>query len=118
MQRTDSAAENPATAIQFQLGGEMPPPDLLRQLSSPHRVDRSPRRYRARHLHGDDRRSELPRPESSCPASAPGQQEEPALASVQVNDPLLDAGLVLDLLAAGVRGHAFDGFFRDDPRQR
>ena len=38
--------------------------------------------------------------------------KEPALASVQANDLLLDAGLVLDLLAAGVRGHAFDGFFR------
>ena len=62
------------------------------------------------------------------------QYQEPALARVQVNDPLLDAGLTLELLvdvvdelkskesglllawhallATGVKGHAFDGFFR------
>ncbi len=62
------------------------------------------------------------------------QYKEPALARVQVNDPLLDAGLVLELLAdvsdqlksthgdlllawhalltTGVKGHAFDHFFR------
>ena len=62
------------------------------------------------------------------------QYQEPALARVQVNDPLLDAGLTLELLAdvadklksaaedlllawhallsAGVKGHAFDHVFR------
>ncbi len=62
------------------------------------------------------------------------QYQEPALARVQVNDPLLDAELVLELLAdisdklkstdgdlllawhalltTGVKGHAFDYFFR------
>ncbi len=62
------------------------------------------------------------------------QYKEPALARVQINDPLLDAGLTLDLLAdvadklkpmdddllaawhallaTGVKGHAFDPFFQ------
>ena len=62
------------------------------------------------------------------------QYQEPALARAQINDPLLDAGLTLELLAdvagklkstdkdllcawhallsAGVRGHAFDHLFR------
>ena len=62
------------------------------------------------------------------------QYQEPALARVQINDPLLDAGLTLELLAdvtdalrskdadlvlawhallaTGVKGHAFDHFFQ------
>lgn len=81
MQRTGSAAENPATAIQS--GEEMPPPALLRQPSRPASRGSSATPIPSPpHLHGDDRRWELPRPESSCPASGTGQR--PRIPSAQL----------------------------------